>query len=203
MPRIIDRRRSPIKTSVRADRSRRYKIYRLGEWLDPFPNILGTRPEKIVYSVFTQLGIPFAYQNWFNANLPEYGFQEWFRPDFIIPSGKIIVEVQGYYWHSKPDQIESDAFKYAIYETMGYKVITWWDFDIETRIWDLITNESALRPYFNKGGRVFTGNEAEINDSLGVASGNAKRKITNVRRTKYKRTVGTKKSKAVYSYGVL
>jgi hypothetical protein len=50
---------------------------------------------------------------------PEY---ERYRPDFILPDYRIIIEVQGVYWHTRPGMPEHDATKYALFTAAGYKI---------------------------------------------------------------------------------
>lgn len=50
----------------------------------------------------------------------EIQLDKFYQADFIIPSAKIIIEVQGAFWHSKPATIDSDAYKFALYEVSGY-----------------------------------------------------------------------------------
>lgn len=67
-----------------------------------------------------------------------------YRPDFCIEGLKILIEVQGDYWHANPDlyddedctlrQIasrEKDLLKKSIYESLGYTVIYIWESDIK------------------------------------------------------------------------
>lgn len=99
-------------------------------WVDPFPEVHGTLPEKMVYAELTRMGIPFYFLNDFRYSIPEIDFSQEYQADFVIPSLKIIIEVQGAYWHSKPETLESDAFKFAVYEATGWKPLAWWDYDI-------------------------------------------------------------------------
>ena len=67
-----------------------------------------------------------------------------YRPDFCIESLKIIIEVQGDYWHANPDKYdhedcnlqqiaarEKDLLKKGIYEALGYTVIYVWESDVK------------------------------------------------------------------------
>ena len=117
----MPRRRKEILST--ADRLERRSTNRLRneQWVDPFPLGFGTLPEKLVYAELTRRNIPFYYLNDIRAQIPEIEFDQWYQADFVIPSLKIIIEVQGAYFHSKPAAIESDAFKFAVYEMTGWK----------------------------------------------------------------------------------
>lgn len=144
MPRFV-RRKKALRTTVRAERAKRRYI-RNFRWIDPFPHVHGTLPEKMVYAELSKRKIPFLFLNEIRFQIPEIEFDKEYQADFVIPSMKLIIEVQGAYWHSMEKTIESDAFKFAIYETAGYQVLAWWDFDILTRLQNLFT-ESPLRGY--------------------------------------------------------
>ena len=70
-----------------------------------------------------------------------------YQADFVIPNHKIIIEVQGAFWHSKDAAIESDAFKFALYQMMGYRVFAWWDFDILKNVNELFLQIPELNAY--------------------------------------------------------
>lgn len=201
MVRRVLRRRTPLTTLERRQRSVKQRVVRAGVWLDPFPGILGTLPEKMVYAELSRRQIPFIFQSWFNAVISVVDFNRWYRPDFIIPDAKIIIEVQGFYWHSQPDVIENDAFKYAVYEQLGYTVISWWDFDIYSRIHALFAAEPRLLALSGTGGRVFTGNEEIRDDSAGIKTLNRLRTDYGKRQPKYRTRRNRKKGG--YSYGVV
>ena len=144
MPLFLDRTARPLATDLLADRSKKYYIRRGEKFVDPFPFIHGTVPEKMVYAALSRYGIPFLFLNDLNFNIPDLDFSKTYQADFIIPSAQLIIEVQGAYFHSMPKTIESDAFKFAIYEVSGYKALAWWDYDIYERLDALIMAEPAL-----------------------------------------------------------
>lgn len=113
-------------------------------WVDPFPEVHGTLPEKMVYAELSRRRIPFLFLNDIRFQIPEIEFDKQYQADFVLPQLKLIIEVQGAYWHSMDKTIEADAFKFAIYETAGYKALAWWDFDIIERLHDLFINEPLL-----------------------------------------------------------
>lgn len=123
-------RKNPLNKQQRARRLRGYGISGYKRWIDPFPHVHGTLPEKMVYAALSQRGIPFYFLNDIKTSIPEINIYKEYQADFILPNQKVIIEVQGYYWHSKPGTIESDAFKFAMYQAAGYRPLAWWDFEI-------------------------------------------------------------------------
>lgn len=157
-------------------------------YFDVTPNVLGSLPEKIVYNRLILMQIPFMFQSTFNVSIPEINLNKDYRPDFILPDAKIIIEVQGSYWHSKPAQIEADSYKYALYQTMGYKVLIWWDYEIETFL-DGLFDRDLKNWTFRRGGRIIDPKRQVIRDDLaGLRTLNTKYK-----RKPYRTFIGASK----------
>lgn len=133
----------------RVDSSRKQYVIPRYKWTDPFPEIHGTLPEKMVYAQLTKFGIPFLFLNDLQFNDPDAEFYKTYQVDFVIPNVKLIIEVQGVRWHSSPSAIEADSYKLAVYESFGYKALAWWDYDIFDHLIDLIVNEPLLRSQIN------------------------------------------------------
>lgn len=146
MPRRINRK-VKLTTQERSDRSGSQRAPRNQSWFDPFPWVHGTLPEKMVYAELSRRGIKFLFLNDINFTIPEIDFNKQYQADFVIPDHKIIIEVQGAYWHSMAKTIESDAFKFAVYEISGYKVLAWWDYEIIDHLQELVAAEPALSGY--------------------------------------------------------
>lgn len=143
MPRFVKTTRLKQKTKYRAELAGTMRS-KPRSWVDPFPWVHGTMPEKMVYAELSRRGIPFYFLNDIRLEFPEIDLVKEFQADFMLPNQKIIIEVQGAYWHSKPKTVESDAIKFAFYELYGYRLLAWWDFDILTRLQELFAAEPAL-----------------------------------------------------------
>lgn len=143
MPRFV-KRLQPLTTKQKVERESKSRVTGYKRWVDPFPNVQGTLPEKMVYAELVRLRIPFLFQNNINFSIPEIEFNKDYRPDIAIPSLKIIIEVQGSYWHSKDKAIEDDAYKFAIYQTVGWTVLAWWDYDIMDHLQQLFSEQPQL-----------------------------------------------------------
>ena len=148
------RRKEMLSIEDRINKPNR-RYLRNDQWVDPFPEMHGTVPEKMVYAELTRRNIPFLFLNDINFVIPELDFNKWYQADFVIPSLRIIIEVQGAYWHSKPEALEADAFKLAVYESTGWKALAWWDFDILDHLQQLFFDSpeltAATAPTFNFG----------------------------------------------------
>jgi len=168
-------------------------------WIDPFPEIHGTRPEKMVYAELTRRGIPFLFLNDMRFQISEIDFDKWYQADFVLPDLKIIIEVQGAYWHSKPATIDEDAYKFAIYQTTGWKPLAWWDYDIESRLQELfsespeLTAASNFAPYWGKSKELPVQRRTKIDTSKGIRTLNERRfraKMVQESRRKIRKATG-------------
>lgn len=199
MPRILKNKATAEK---RLRTSRRYVNRIKKEWVDPYPEVHGTLPEKMVYAELTRLGIPFYFLNDLRFKIPEIAFDKYYQADFMIPSANIIIEVQGAYWHSKLETIEADAFKFAIYETSGYKVLAWYDFDIIARLHDLIISEPAIVSLARSVGIRAKSTEltplrrTKVDTSQGIRTLNSRRKIAPAARVSRRRIRKARRSYA-------
>jgi very-short-patch-repair endonuclease len=138
-----------------ADTATKSRVYNVYDWSDPFPLGFGTVPEKMVYAALTEMGIEFYYLNDISFSDPTIDFFKEYQADFIIPSIKVIIEVQGAYWHSKPAAIEADSYKFAVYQSFGYKALAWWDYEIQSNLANLLVSE----PLFASAPKRFPGRD--------------------------------------------
>ena len=112
-------------------RNRNARQFRLHKypWVDPFPQIPGTEPEKRIFAALVQMGIFFTFQ----GQIPELAKGLYvtlaipgYKPDFILQEYKIIIDPFSPYHHSLPGAIERDARKIGLYTALGYKVYHPW-----------------------------------------------------------------------------
>lgn len=104
---------------VRRNRGKGYQ-FRLHKprWVDPYPAIPGTEPEKRLFEVLVRHHIYFIFQ----GNLPEFekglfvsATRPFFKPDFIIPEYRVILDPFSPFHHTLPDALRRDAIKFATY----------------------------------------------------------------------------------------
>lgn len=143
----IRTRKHYLTTAKRAAKASRQRYIKGVQFVDPFPNIDGTIPEKIVYRELSHRSVPFAFQNEVTFNIPEIDLVKDYRPDIVLPTLRIIIEVQGSYWHSTDQAIQDDAFKDSIYEMCGWRVLNWWDYDILSGVGELFAHDPVLSVY--------------------------------------------------------
>jgi very-short-patch-repair endonuclease len=114
---------------------RNFRVY-APWWIDPNWYLTGSSIEKKVMAELQRRGVYFIYRNQSNS-LGGFVDPTW-EADFLLPHHKIWIEVQGSYFHSLPGQIEKDSLRFAAIEMAGWKPIALWEFDIETRLHDLL-----------------------------------------------------------------
>jgi len=159
---------SRLESRKKRRAGRQRKVHR-AMWADPYPWVMGTFPEKLVFAWLADRHIPFTFQ----ANLPDYELTlsvENFRPDFLVEWAKVIIEVQGEYWHSLPEQAEHDVEKFAIYTLMGYSVYWFWEFDILEDLGRLMADVTEFRGYRPQGDFLW---EERTDDLAGLRARNA------------------------------
>jgi very-short-patch-repair endonuclease len=194
---------APISVKEKKERARDYRVPSLTRWIDPFYNVHGTLPEKMVYEALSRRKIQFYFLNDLLINIPELKIRKEYQADFIIPSLRLIIEVQGAYWHSKPKALENDAYKFALYEQMGYKVLAWWDFDIMTRLTQLFQQEPLLAKYAatsNAATELKPKKRTKVDTSQGIRTLNKRRATRLLYRKKTARFKQTRKRKDYGSY---
>ena len=64
-------RKHAVTAEVRQARRTRYQSVGYKRWIDPFPHIHGTLPEKMVYAELSKRGIPFLFLNDFKISISE------------------------------------------------------------------------------------------------------------------------------------
>lgn len=129
MPRLF------IRSERKPREQREFKVY-APWWIDPFFEIKGSSIEKMVMAELVRRGVYFMYRPQKN----EIGglVDPTWEADFLLPQHKIWMEIQGAYWHSLPGQIENDAERFARIEVSGWKPVFLWEWDIRTRLIDLL-----------------------------------------------------------------
>jgi len=99
-------------------------------WTDYFPEFPGTRVEKIVFKALVDLGITFYFGAYWGDMPFTTDFEERYRPDFILPEYRIVIEVFGAYWHSLESSYKRDSVRASMFEAAGYKFIILWDYEV-------------------------------------------------------------------------
>ena len=161
-------------TRLESRRNRRRDLrkwrYRDPQWQDRYPWVMGTFPEKLVFAWLADRGVPFTFQATF-PDLEDTETVEEFRPDFLLEQFRVIIEVQGEYWHSLPDQAEHDAYKFACYEYAGYTVYWFWESDILTNLVGLMSSVTELSGWQGHEPWVW---ENQMDDLAGLRTTNAR-----------------------------
>ena len=106
--------------------------YRIGGhpgFIDYWTDIPATIPEKMVFAELVRRQINFKF-SWFLGDVPGTEKRERYRPDFILMDYRVIIEVFGLYWHTRPGMAEYDTVRAMKLTTMGYKVYAVTDYDL-------------------------------------------------------------------------
>jgi hypothetical protein len=109
---------------------------RVAVWVDPFPNLQGSVPEKMVMAELVRRKIFFQHSTTGNEVGGEVD-PTW-KADFLFPQFKIWLEVQGSYFHTLPGAVEHDALRFTTVEAAGWRPIFWWEEDIRARLQEIM-----------------------------------------------------------------
>lgn len=143
MPRRVGRSQLSIRRN-RRKRPTKFRIHK-AEWIDPFPDILGTRPEKMIFAELVARRIYFIYQgDWpiADRSISVLAQARYFKPDFIVPEYKVIFDPFSDYFHSTPAAIKSDYWKSVDYTGKGYEFVTSWSTEVEAKGGSWAVNQS-------------------------------------------------------------
>lgn len=101
---------------------RQFRLHK-PNWIDPYPHIPGTEPEKRIFEQLVIFRRFFIFQGqvpeltrgvFVTMAIPRY------KPDFIIPEYKVIIDPFSPFHHSLDAAIERDREKIALYTALGY-----------------------------------------------------------------------------------
>lgn len=152
--------RRPARSILGVRRARRgtegqFRLHK-AHWIDPFPSIPGTEPEKRIFAALVQRRVFFIFQ----GQIPElqrglYSTFEMpgYKPDFILPEYKIIIDPFSPYHHTLPDAVARDAKKFVLYTSLGYKFYYPWA--VEAGVFDFAQEPFHLSKLQTASGKRF------------------------------------------------
>lgn len=134
------RRENPVK----------FKLHK-PEWIDPFPWVPGTEPEKRIFAELVRRRIYFIFQgDWpiADRNVSALAQARFFKPDIIVPEYKVVFDPFSPFHHSKPEAIRSDYWKSVEYAGKGYEFVHPWSDDVERygAAWAVNQSKNLLMP---------------------------------------------------------
>jgi len=165
--------------AIRTRRNRRqykgkFKL-RAPEWIDPYPWIAGTEPEKRVFAALVARKVFFIFQ----GQIPEFevagkmyfAAPPNYKPDFVLPEYKLIIDPFSPFHHSLKGAAEKDADKIARYAAAGYAYYHPWA--IAPGIWSWsqrhdIVNRKENNRYRKIDRKVTTGQVFGTHDMLAM-----------------------------------
>lgn len=123
-------------TVRREVRGRKFRVKKAA-WIDPFPWIAGTHPEKLLFAALVRRRIYFIFQGELTLGKGGLLQDRNFKPDFIVPEWKIIYDPYGDFAHTQARAIGTrekpgaDVWKEVYYRSLGYEFIHPWTSVIE------------------------------------------------------------------------
>jgi len=86
--------------------------------------VFNTKPERKMKEILNSLGLVEKIDYIHQKRISNYVY------DFEIIKHKILIETDGYYYHSKPEIKEHDLIKEEFAKCKQYKIIRFWDYEI-------------------------------------------------------------------------
>lgn len=146
--------------ALRANRTRGSKKLRLHKpvWIDPYPGIPGTEPEKRVFAQLMDMRIFFIYQGQipeFQKGKPMFTYAvPGYKPDFVLPEYRIIIDPFSPFHHSLEEAVERDVRKVVAYSVAGYAYYHPWAMGAGEWTWDQYHDSRKQLVTRDKKGRV-------------------------------------------------
>jgi len=149
------------RTFIRHERqprgTRYFKVYQ-PQFVDPYFWIQGSEIEKMVMVELVRREIYFEHTP--QRNNVGHGVPADWEADFLLPQYKIWIEIQGAYFHTLDAQVRHDALRFATIEAAGWRPIFWWEWDIRSRLnelMDAVPEFYRVRPALQRGYRQTAG----------------------------------------------
>lgn len=118
-----------------------------------YSNNYGTLPEVQIRSILNDLSLNFLEQvkfKHFNASINKYSY---YRADFVVDE-RLIIEVNGDYWHGwddgkisnewKKERQNTDKKKYEFYEKSGFSYLVIWEHELKENDVNIIKDKIII-----------------------------------------------------------
>jgi hypothetical protein len=104
----------------------KFKLHK-PEWIDPYPFIPGTDPEKRIFDALMKKRIYFVFHGGSPPNVKLVSIGEDDHDiDFLLPEYKVIIDPFSPFAHSQLDSVQRDARKLALFAAAGYETYHPW-----------------------------------------------------------------------------
>ena len=127
------------------------------QFIDYWDWVPATLPEKMVFAALIRRQVTFFFSFYWGDFPFTEDKVERYRPDFILPDYKIIIEISGIYWHSRPGMFEFDSAKFALYIAAGWQVVIFTDLEVLTDVEAALDSVPQLVNPAVKNGGFFVG----------------------------------------------
>jgi hypothetical protein len=113
------------------------------DFINPWPNLPSTDARVMIR--LNQMRVPYSYR-YFNADNPYIKtlLPGW-APEFTLKDYKLVILVVGSFFGNIPSVISQNALATVILQQEGWKVLTWHEVDIVSRLDWLFAQEPKLR----------------------------------------------------------
>lgn len=121
------------------------------DFINPYPWMPST--DARVYLELLRRQIPFSYRYFNHVDPYIQQLLPGWAPEFTLKDFKLIILVKGTFFGNIPGVLMKDILAKVILEQAGWKVLTWFEFDIVSNINALFDKEPVLRSPPKRGGQ--------------------------------------------------
>jgi hypothetical protein len=112
---------------------RRYKLVK-PRWIDPYPWIPGTVPEKMIFAELVRRHIYFVFHGT-PDDFAEADILAFYAPtlhdfDFLLPEWQVVIDPYSEFHHSQPDTVQRDITRRVVLLAQGWKYYTPWAHEV-------------------------------------------------------------------------
>ena len=156
------------------------------QFIDYWDWVPATLPEKMVFAALIRRQFTFFFSYYWGDMPFTEDKVERYRPDFILPDYKIVIEIAGIYWHSRPGMFEYDSAKFALYIASGWQVVIFTDLEVLVDVDAAIDSIPELLHGQVRNGGFFVG-DRPFNPKASITG--RMRRFPKVVRTRFKRRI--------------
>ena len=149
----LEERRARLARGI----SQRWRVGGRPDFIDYWPDIPATIPEKMVLAELIRRQVTFYFAWYFGDLRITPDVRERYRPDFYLPDYGIIIEVYGTYWHTRPGQYEHDIVRAFFLTASGYQVYILTDQEVLKNVRAAVDTIPALRAPAIRGNQMIIG----------------------------------------------
>jgi len=124
-------------------------LLRKPKWVDPFPQIPGTVPEKMIFAALVKRGIYFVFHgtpdDFANSDLLTIYAPTLHDFDFLLPEYRVVIDPYSEFHHAQADAVRRDTLRATVLYASGWAYYHPWAHEVEDDVEGVINSIVELR----------------------------------------------------------